>query len=329
MSLVPIVSPAHTADGIALMPVITALYPFALDEGSVTTINCFLVKKISTLGSNQTVPTTIKLNLKRTELASTSPFTGYDYGEDSDAGLKYRSLIEITPASQLDIRAEYSVILSKDLAKVSVFDAKASAQNTGNMPLFKGPYTGLISDTYKVDIVIGGNEGVAKYKATRLSDGTVLDNLVAKKRFIEIEKGLFIKFEVGTYVSGDSFTVKVRPLVKTNEIYSWDFKTGDSTYTIPQDQNSNVIVGLPIDSATAPIDNSTRFQLLSVTPSPDSVMNDPANKQIIFTFNKAIKPESLDSSKIKAITESTVGNPYGPLSFAYEIVNNKLIINFQ
>ena len=144
-----------------------------------------------------------------------------------------------------------------------MFDIKAQLSNTGiKLPLIKGPYTGLINDTYKIDIIVGGNENTAKYKITRLSDSFVINNLTAKKRFIEIDQGLNVKFDIGTYVAGDSFTVIVKPQVRTNEIYSWDFKTGDNLYIKPSDQNSNVIVGLPVDIPliNSPVPNTSAFK---------------------------------------------------------------------
>jgi hypothetical protein len=330
MAVLPIVSPAHNADGIALMPVITALYPFSLDEGSVTPVNCFLIKKITNLNLNQTLPTPIKVNLKRVQLLSNSLFTGSDYGDSAQAGELYRSLIEITSSSPLSANSEYSVILSKEIGKQSVFDIQASNLNTGSIsPLVKGPYNGLIDNTYTLEVIIGGSESTAKYRITRSSDNYSSIDLTAKKRFIEIEEGLFFKFDIGTYVAGDIFTIKVKPLVKTNEIYSWDFKTGDSLYVLPSDQNSGVVVGLPIQENNTPTDPTSAFKLVSISPALNSVMNNSENKVVTFTFNKSINPASITSEKIKTITESTVSSYYGPLDFTYEIQDNKLIINFQ
>jgi hypothetical protein len=330
MSVLPIVSPAHNADGIALMPTFTALYPFQLDEGSVSAVNCFLVKKVSHLGNNSTVPVPVKVSHKRIQLSTSSEYLGVDYGDDAQAGLKYRSQISIEPSAQLDPHTEYSVILSRDLSKLTVFDIKPNVTNiSANVPLVKGPYTGLITDSYRVQVTVGGNENTATYRVTRLSDNQVTNNLSAKKRFIEIEKGLFIKFNTGTYVSGDYYNVIVKPSVKTNEIYSWDFTTGDSNYTVPSDSNSGVIVGLPVENPTQVIVNpASPFKLVSVTPVNNSMMNSITNRVVTFTFNKNIRPESVTAEKIKIIAESTATNYYGPIDYTHEILDNKLIITF-
>lgn len=316
MSVTPIVTPALNADGIALMPVIMALYPFALDEGVINSVNCFLVKKISTPGTNRTVPVGIKVTSQRIDLVTDTEVTTLDYGTDAQFNQKYRSKILITPSSQLEEHTEYSVILSKDLSKVSVFDIKAHLSNTGTKsPLAKGPYTGLINDTYRVDILVGGNENNSKYKVTRLSDNLIINNLTAKKRFIEIDQGLNLKFDIGNYVAGDSFSVVVKPQVKTNEIYSWDFKTGDSSYVTPSDENSNVIIGLPVDvpttSTTPPVGV---FKLLSVKPELNSLMNQPGRKAEAtiqdILFKSFYRTDVLNNYKIKFILDNS-----NPVSF--------------
>lgn len=331
MSVLPLVSPANNADGIALMPVITATYPFSLDEGSVSTINCFLVKKTSSLGTNSTTPVPIRVLLKRLQLTNSSEYTGVDYGNGVDAGNKYRSLIEITSAASLDPHSAYSVILSKDIGKTSVFDVKANVTNVGaTSPLAKGPFIGLGTDQYKIEVVIGGNENTSTYKVVRLSDNYTINNLVAKKRFIELEKGLFLKFPTGTYVAGDYYNVIVKPVVKTNEIYSWDFTTGDSNYTQPADENSTIIVGLPVETNSGSVINPTLpFKLLSINPAPNSIMNSSANRVVTFTFNKDIKPDSITAEKIKLIAESTTTNYYGSLDYTFAVQDNKLIITFS
>lgn len=329
MSILPIVSPANNADGIALQPVVTALYPFALDEGSITSINCFLVKKTSSINSNSTIPVPVKITIKRVEPTSLNPFIGVDYGEDSQAGNRYRSLIEITPTNFLESHTSYSVILGRDIAKNSVFDLKANDSNSGaTFPLVKGPYTGLATNSYRIQIVTSGDENTATYRLIRSSDNKVTSNLVAKRRFIELEKGVFIKFETGTYVSGDYWDVIVKPLVKTNEIFSWDFSTGDSNYKIPADQNSEVVIGLPVQSETG-ITPNLLFKLVSISPRDNTIMHNSNNKEVIFTFNKNIDPASVTPETIKIIAESTVGNDYGTLDYTHTVQDNKLIITFQ
>ena len=329
MSVLPIVSPANNADGIALQPIITALYPFALDEGSITSINCFLVKKTSSLNSNSTTPVPVKINLKRVELTNLDPFTGTDHGEDSQAGNKYRSLIEITPTNFLESHTSYSVILGRDIAKNSVFDLKTNISNSDAIsPLIKGPYTGLTTNSYRIQITTNNDENTTVYRLIRNSDNKVTSNLVAKKRFIELEKGIFIKFETGTYVVGDYWDVIVKPLIKTNEIFSWDFSTGDADYKTPADENSGVIIGLPVQNETGVTPNLP-FKLVSVSPRDNTIMHNPNNKEVVFTFNKDIDPASVTSEAIKIIAESTVGNDYGTLDYTHTVQDNKLIITFQ
>lgn len=330
MSVLPIVSPANNAEGIALMPVITALYPFALEEGTVNPINCFLIKKESELDSSRTVPTPIKTNLKRIILDGESEFTGKDYGDTVDAGRLYRSLIEIEPIAPLDPYTEYSVILSKEIAKKSVFDVSSNIANTGTIaPLAQGPYEGFLDRILEIEITIGGSESTAKYVINELPFGDTSEEMIAAQRFIEFEDGLFIKFPRGTYVAGDKFTVECKPSIKIGEIYSWDFKTGSDSTIVPNDENSDVVVGLPVeDSNGTSTPPEGAFQLLSVEPELNSVMNSKDNRSVTFTFSKTLKPDSITAGKIKILAESTIGADYGPLVFTHTINDNKLIINF-
>lgn len=311
MSVLPIVSPANNADGIPLIPVINAIYPFALDEGSVASTNCFLVKKTTVLGANQTVPVPIKISSINIELLSNNQSNIVDYGDDAQAGLKFRTKIELLPIDHLQEHTEYSVILSKDLSKTTVFTPKAINTNIGTkVPLAKGPFTGLTADLYTIEIVVGGNENNAKYKVIRGSSNLSIENFTAKKRFIEIEKGLFLKFDTGTYVAGDRFTIQVRPLDKIGEIYSWDFKTGDGSYVTPSDENSGVVVGLPIDHDSQPGSNPpvlAPFGLTSVSPSFNSVMNKPGKKATVttqkITFSSKYRVTTFNGKRVKFILD--------------------------
>ena len=79
MSVSPIVSPANNAEGIALMPVITVLYPFAIEAGTVNSSNFFLIKKETDLSSTRTTPVSLNINLSRVELATLNEFTGKEF----------------------------------------------------------------------------------------------------------------------------------------------------------------------------------------------------------------------------------------------------------
>lgn len=313
MSVLPIVNPAHNADGIPLIPVINAIYPFALDEGSVSTTNCFLVQKTTVLGANQTIPVPIKITTKKLELLSNAESAIIDYGDDAQASLKYRTQISILPTNHLNEHSEYSVILGKDLSKISVHTPKAGVANIGTkIPLAKGPYMGLTATTYTIQIMVGGNENNAKFKVTRASDSFVFEDYTAKKRFIELEKGLFLKFDTGTYVAGDIFIINVKPLVRVNEIYSWDFKTGDSSYVQPSDSNSGVVVGLPIehDTVTAP-PTGVVFGLESISPAFNSVMNKPGKPGVALIQKIRIasryRTNTFNDKRVKFILDNLAG----------------------
>ena len=77
------------------------------------------------------------------------------------------------------------------------------------------------------------------------------------------------------------------------------------------------------------VDSGTGFELVSVEPELNSVMNAVANRTVTFTFNKNLDANEISAQSIKAIAESTTGPAYGALEFSHQIVDNKLIITFS
>lgn len=305
MDITPFVYPPHDQAGVEVSPVITALFNFAVDEGTVDKHTAYLIKKSSDYASNsiQTVETTV--TLERINLADSNPYTGLDYGTDEDAGNKYRSKIVIKPLSALEDHTEYSVIISKDIGAKSVFDVQAAVGNTADLIEAKGPYVGLIADSYRVEVTTAGTHGSAKYKWTRLSDNYVQTGLTAKKRFIELEQGLFVKFIRDQYDIGDTYTIKVKPLSKLNQTVTWDFSTGDASYVEPDDQPSSTVVSLPVQDPNPAPALAGNFALLSVDPYDGKTMVKIGSKGtavvngIVFTTNK--KTSEFNNKKIKII----------------------------
>lgn len=272
MAITPFVTPSSNEEGVALSPNISAIFPFAAEEGTLDRTNCFLIQKVSTLSSNATEIVDVRLVVERVNLNDDLPFSGKDYGDTVNAKKLYRSKLTIIPVAPLNPNAEYSVLLSKDISAITVFDVKADNSNTGTvLPLAMGPYSGLIADTFTLEITTSGDHTSAVYKITKSSNNQITNNLKSKKRFVELDQGISVKFPAGNYNAGDKFTFKVAPRDNTNEIFSWDFKTGSSTYVKPADERSDSVVNLPTNDP-APVSIVGEFKLLKVTPQDGSTL---------------------------------------------------------
>ena len=314
MDITPFVYPPNDQEGVEVSPIVTALFSTELDEGTVTQYNAYLIKKSTEYSSNSLKAITSKVTLERVNLLTDTLFTGKDYGTGSDAGSKYRSRIKIEPLSPLDPHTEYSVILSKELATNSVFDIQLGVSNQTQDLLCKGPYTGLVDETYVVEITTGGSYADCKYKWKRLSDNHGESNLTGRKRFIELEQGVFIKFSEVHYYAGDTFTIKAKPLNKLNQIVAWNFTTGDASYKKPDDEKSTSVVQLPVEAPTAPPASATLFGIEALTPYDGQTMVKVGSKGTAavngIVFTTKTKTNTLNSKRIKLIPAETEISAY-------------------
>lgn len=255
-NLVPTVTPANNALGIAIGFQPTAIFEQSMDAGSISAGSCFIVEiskheanDLDTYLSNASIQDVLpsKVESQRINLLDEDLYTGLDFGTDGDSGEKYRTKIYLKPDNLLKPNTTYAAILSKDLSLLSVFDPEPNGGNSGTGELLsQGVYSGLTSDTYTITIASSGNKNTAKYMWTRSSDGHTSVSLEARGRYIDIDRGLKLKFEDGNYVIGDSFVVRVIPKDKQDEIYSWTFSTGSGDYQTPDDERSGSLLNLPV-----------------------------------------------------------------------------------
>jgi len=260
-NLVPIVTPANNALGITIGFHPTAIFEQSMEAGTISAGSCFVVEiskheasDLDAYISNATIQDILpaKVSLERINLLDEDLYTSLDFGNDIDSGEKYRTKIYIKPSNLLKPNTTYAAILSKDLSLLSVFDPEPNAGNSGTGELLsQGAYTGLTADTYTVTVVTTGEKNTAKYVWSRSSDGHTSVSLEARNRYIEIDNGLKLKFEDGSYVIGDSFVIEVIPADKQDEIYSWTFSTGSGDYQTPDDEKSGSILNLPVMGDTS------------------------------------------------------------------------------
>lgn len=315
MDITPFVYPPNDQEGVEVSPIVSALFNTELDAGTIVNYNAFLIKKSSEYTVNSVKPVEAKISLQRINLLDLNLHTGKDYGITPAAGTLYRSKIVIEPLSPLEPHTEYSVILSKEIGSNTVFDVVLGVSNIAQDLLLKGPFTGLSADTYTVTIQTSGTASDAIYKWKRSSDNHEETGLVSKKRFIEIDKGLFLKFNESQYVAGDTFAVKVKPISKINQIISWSFSTGDASYMKPDDERSGSVVQLPInDPAVLPTVGSNEFGFLSVDPYDGKTMVKVGSKGVAvvngIVVTTILKTAALNGKKVKLIAADIAESIY-------------------
>lgn len=327
MSITPFVYPPKDQEGVELSLEATALFDFALESGTVNKHNAFLIKKTSEFSNNVVEPVEASVELQRIDLSTTAEHTTPDHGSDPNSGELYRSKIIIKPLSLLEQHTEYSVLLSKEISAVTVFDPEPALTNVEGTPIFKGPFTGLSDDTYTITIDTSGDHGSALYSWVRASDSASESGLRARKRYIEIDKGIFVKFPRGNYEAGDSFTLRVRPQQKLNTTITWDFATGSEAHVVPDDSKSSSVVDIPVAGQDDSGGTGTGgFNLVSVTPYDGQTMVNVGQKGsvvingIVYTTKQ--KTDSLNNKRIKVI-DLTGASPT-----IYEL-NDEIVIEIE
>lgn len=327
MNITPFVYPPKDQEGVELSLEATALFEFALEPGTVSKHNAFLVKKTSEFSNNVVEPVEASVELQRIELNTSAEYTTPDYGSDLQSGELYRSKIIIKPLSLLEQHTEYSVLLSKEISAVTVFDPEPGVGNVEGTPIFKGPFTGLSDDVYTLTIDTSGDHGSALYSWVRASDSASESGLRARKRYIEIDKGIFIKFPRGNYEAGDTFTLRVRPQQKLNSTITWDFATGSDAQVSPDDSRSGSVVEVPVAGQDDTGGSGTGgFQVTNISPYDGQTMVNVGAKGsvvingIVYTTQK--KTDSLNNKRIKVIDLT------GMAPAIYEL-NDEIVIEIE
>lgn len=325
MSAIPFVYPNNNDVGISLQPNISAIFDAELDYGSITTSSCVLVKKSSEYSNNSISPIPVMILGSRIQLTSDEKFTAPNYGDDPNQRL-CRTLIAISPTVYLDPNSEYSVILGSEIGTISVFDPKPLNGGVSKI-IAKGPYEAPIEDEFILEILDNGEAGLASFKYTRMSDSKTA-TVRSRTRFIELEEGLFVCFQ-GTLIAGEKFSIKVKPIQRMNEIFAWNFTTGDRTFKAPEDERSNVLLDLPIKTDSP--NSVNKLALINVIPYDGQTMVTLDKAGVVeFVFNKSIDPTSVTADTVKVFAESVItAKTYNQLDVQHEVVDNKIRIKIK
>lgn len=292
-NLIPIVTPAVDSVGNPITTTPTVLFSQAIEEGSITESNFFLLtlRKEGSESQDELLNTSnaiedivvASVSHRKVNLLDNDTFTGNDYGDTLNAGKLYRSEITIFPKYPLRPNINYAGLVSKNVTTRNVFDPKPNLANTGTAGLeAMGVWTGLATDTYTINIVASGTKNDAVYYWQRSSDSYVSPTISARGRFIEIDKGMKIKFLDGSYAVGDQFTIKAKPQDKLLDLFSWDFGTGAGQYQVPNDERSDDLINLPVVNPNAPsLPTSEGFYVKSIEPALSTSLVKIASKAIV------------------------------------------------
>jgi hypothetical protein len=277
-SLIPYVEPAVNSAGNPISTTPRIIFEQAIDAGIVNGSNFFIVG-IDKTGKDgiddylqdvnvvsDIVPA--KVSHRRINLNDEEDYAGVDHGDTASAGELYRSEITITPDQPLPPNTNLAAILSKNITPLTVFDPKPDAGNSGSGEIIaQGVYTGLVSDTYTISVVSGGGKYSAKYVWIRSSDSQSSLALDANGKYVEIDRGIKVKFLDGAYDIGDTFTIQVIPRDNQTELYSWNFSTGLGSYQVPDDERSGDIIDLEVvDEDTPSLPAGQSLTVDSITP---------------------------------------------------------------
>lgn len=266
MSLTPTVYPAVDSQGVETSPVITALFGQALEPGSVLEHPIVLIKKNVDYENNQIENILINVDFLRVDNTTPSQVETKDYGNGTNAGEEYRTKIVIKPEQPLHENAEYSIILPKEIGLLNVFDPEEGLGNSSPVLDALGTYKGLESDTYTITITGNGSQSRAYYSWERASDGHLESDIRARKRFIELDQGIKVRFPDGDYIAGDTYTIRVIPEQKVGTLYSWSFATGIHDHAVPEDNQSNSSIHLPVTGSDTNVIASGGFGVTSIVP---------------------------------------------------------------
>jgi hypothetical protein len=291
--ITPVVEPAINSSGNSLTVNPKIVFDKAIDIGSISESNFFIVavnregdidsQSFVTTSNfiSDIVPATFKY--RRVSLNSDQDFTGHDYGDTLNAGNMYRSEVILVPRQLLNANTNYAVIISKNISLLSVFDSYVIQQTGSGKIKTAGVFSGLTNDTYLISVVSSGDQSTAEYTWTRVSDSFTSTVIRAKNKYTEIDKGVKIRFDTGSYQSGDMFRVKAIPADNLIELFSWNFSTGVGQFSQPQDEMSDRIVNLPVlnPNSTQPQNvDPNAFKVVSVHPETGASLVRLANKAI-------------------------------------------------
>ena len=221
------------------------------------------------------------------------------------------TVVTLIPKTRLLPNQRHAILISKWLKENSI------EVTDGDFLFSEGTYTGPLSeDSYEIEIIEGGKDGTATYKWKRLSDNLQEGPFRTVRRFIEIDRGVQIKFDARTYSSGTKAQLHARNVAPMGEMFMCSFSTGESITLTPIPESSKPIISFPTEDGVS----STNVGLKSSSIQDRAVLVPLEENEIVLQFDQniasidplelkkkiRIKSESLEDLEIKDIDFTVV-----------------------
>lgn len=228
----------------------------------------------------------------KVDLSSLDEHVGVDTTGD---GHLWRTKVLFIPEQTLTESTAFSVIIGTGLSSRTLFDVVETKTGTGSIEPH-GPYTGLTTEIYHLEITTGGNRKQGIFKWWKESD-MVEHTSVSLDRFpVELEEGISIKFLRGIYEVGDEFSFVAKPGEATEAISGWTFQTGLSNAEAPPEPSAPLIgAEIVTDSGV-----NQNFLITSISPEHGASNMPLTTTQIIFTFNSNIDESTVTTNSLYA-----------------------------
>lgn len=327
-------TPANNAEGQPLETQISVTFDEEVDQDSIINTGAFIVicsaSKLVVEGPGFENLTPDPPH----DYLSSNTYTGIVLGDiTTEDGLTFH----FAPQSPLQPNATYKVIcgtkiVTKTIAEVVPADGNTS---TGTFAT-KGPYTGD-EDTFVITIRSTGALGVAQFSYHKTSSG-IESSVFVTDRSIELEQGIHLSFKSGNFVEGDTFSFDVFEGTPLEDINTFTFATGSSTYIEVNDEIPSFRIAQREVEGFTRIDNtpsvdSGSLALVSIVPS-DMSSNVPLGfETITLTFNKDIDPDSVSDAFVEILMENLPLDETEQLSIPLRVTRTvngkKLILRFQ
>lgn len=237
----------------------------------------------------------------------TDIYTGEE--DTAGAGDLFRTKAIFTPSQDLEPSRGYTVLVGSSVTSRTIFEVVKVGTGTGEITT-SGPYLGTVEDVYTITITGAGKRDTALYRWSRASDGYTSESLTASRSYFRLvetndvnELGIRIKFEKGTYGTGDSFSFVVKPGESIENIYAWSFTTGIVEADRPTEEATQLTKTEILSSVSLDVSDSTssEFYVVSATPAHGAGNQPLDTNTVIFRFSKDIDEASVGSDSIRVV----------------------------
>lgn len=341
-SSIVLIHPSNGEVGVALADTITVLFNTEVDTDSIN-VGSFLVEGPSRhvmTGPDTALHNTDLLGIVDTDsiwessgyrsvLPGEFTFQQIDNSDStlevsgikdtSGAGNLFRTKAIFTPTEYLLPDSLYSIFLAGDedttdtlftgITKRTVFELVAGGSNTSTgIPVVVGPYTGDVSDVYRIEITASGVVGAARYKWYRDNAPSIIHGglVVSKDRQI-LDNDVLLKWKDGTYYVGDTWSFVVVPPVYYTGTVTWEFQTGSGSITTVPSATATSVIGTSVSSTISGVP-AYEFGITEVSPAHRAVQVAASTDRILVTFTNPLDAATIDDTTVTVTAEPANGD---------------------